>query len=77
MHVLLSRQKQREAESDCEGVTSQDVEIGRAFQKLLERQGIKFMFSTKVVGSQKSNENDEVTLELGERFADREFRHNI
>ncbi|CDI82910.1 dihydrolipoyl dehydrogenase, putative [Eimeria acervulina] len=41
-----------------------DVEIGRAFQKLLERQGIKFMFSTKVVGSQKSNENDEVTLEL-------------
>ncbi|CDJ55972.1 dihydrolipoyl dehydrogenase, putative [Eimeria maxima] len=41
-----------------------DVEIGRAFQKLLEKQGIKFMFSTKVVGSQKSGEHGEVTLEL-------------
>lgn len=41
----------------------QDAEIGRAFQKLLERQGIKFMFGTKVVGSQKADGG--VTLSLG------------
>ncbi|CDJ65002.1 LOW QUALITY PROTEIN: dihydrolipoyl dehydrogenase, putative [Eimeria necatrix] len=40
-----------------------DAEIGRAFQKLLERQGIKFMFGTKVVGSQKTDGGVTLSLE--------------
>lgn len=42
----------------------QDAEVGRAFQKFLEKQGLKFMFGTKVVGSNKRE--DGVTVTLGE-----------
>ncbi|KAL8429262.1 hypothetical protein Efla_005539 [Eimeria flavescens] len=44
-------------------IPSLDGEVARAFQKILEKQGIKFMFGTKVVSSQKSE--DGVTLSVG------------
>lgn len=40
-----------------------DAEVGRAFQKILEKQGIKFMFGTKVVGSNKREDGVTVTIE--------------
>lgn len=40
-----------------------DEEVGRAFQKVLEKQGIKFMFGTKVVGSNKRAEGVALTVE--------------
>ena len=38
--------------------------MARAFQKVLEKQGIKFMFGAKVVGSQRSENG--VTVSVGE-----------
>ncbi|OEH76852.1 putative dihydrolipoyl dehydrogenase [Cyclospora cayetanensis] len=40
-----------------------DAEVGRAFQKLLEKQGIRFMFGTKVVGSEKTSDGVKVSVE--------------
>lgn len=41
----------------------QDAEIGKAFHKILEKRGIKFMFGTKVLGSEKTR--DGVALTVG------------
>src|SRR5580692_954862 len=40
-----------------------DGEIGRNFQRILTKQGIKFQLSTKVVGVEKTNNGLSVTLE--------------
>lgn len=44
-------------------IPSLDGEVARAFQKVLEKQGIKFMFGTKVVGSQKCEDGVALTVE--------------
>ena len=40
-----------------------DGEIGKAFQRILQKQGMKFQLSTKVVGVEKTGKGLEVTLE--------------
>ncbi|KAL8445076.1 hypothetical protein Emed_005876 [Eimeria media] len=44
-------------------IPSLDGEVARAFQKILEKQGIKFMFGTKVVNSQKNPDGVTLTVE--------------
>lgn len=44
-------------------IPSMDTEVGRAFQKILEKQGLKFMFGTKVVSSKKGEDGVSVTVE--------------
>ncbi|KAL8436011.1 hypothetical protein ACSSS7_002056 [Eimeria intestinalis] len=44
-------------------IPSLDGEVARAFQKVLEKQGIKFMFGTKVVNSQKRADGVTLTVE--------------
>jgi dihydrolipoamide dehydrogenase len=39
------------------------MEISKAFQKILTKQGLKFKLDTKVIGAEKSNGNVRVNVE--------------
>jgi len=39
------------------------MEVSKAFQKILTKQGLKFKLDTKVTGAEKSNGNIHVTVE--------------
>ena len=40
-----------------------DLEVSKAFQKILTKQGLKFKLETKVIGAEKSGENIRVNVE--------------
>jgi len=39
------------------------MEVSKAFQKILTKQGLKFKLDTKVIGAEKSNGNIRVNVE--------------
>ncbi|MCP5369342.1 MAG: dihydrolipoyl dehydrogenase [Rickettsiaceae bacterium] len=44
-------------------VPALDVEIGKSFHKILEKQGIKFMLSSKVISANKTDKNIKIEIE--------------
>jgi dihydrolipoamide dehydrogenase len=40
-----------------------DMEVSKAFQKILTKQGLKFKLDTKVTGAEKNGENIRVSVE--------------
>ncbi|MGA9796516.1 MAG: dihydrolipoyl dehydrogenase [Rhizomicrobium sp.] len=54
-----------------------DGEVGKAFQRILQKQGIKFQLSTKVVGVEKKGDGLAVTVEPAAGGAQQKFETDV
>jgi dihydrolipoamide dehydrogenase len=58
-------------------VPAMDAEVGKAFERILAKQGMKFRLKTKVTGARKGNEGVTLTLEPAEGGKAEEVRADV
>ncbi|GGG16275.1 dihydrolipoyl dehydrogenase [Caldovatus sediminis] len=58
-------------------VPGMDAEVGKAFERILAKQGLKFRLKTKVTGARKGNEGVTLTLEPAEGGRAEEVRADV